>query len=348
MNKKVALLMSGGVDSSYCAYLLKEQGYEIHGIYLKLHGREELHAANIRNIQKASTHLGFDYNVLDAQELFREHVYNEFVRGYQEGRTPNPCAMCNPRMKFGFAFAKAMEMGCDAIATGHYARVEKGRIREAFDSHKDQSYFLFGIPQEVIDRVIFPLGELLKQDIKPIALAKLPWLGNIETYKESQEICFVEKDYVDVLRQHLSVEQEGEIVNTHGQRIGTHKGYMQYTIGKRKGFFVHGAHTPHYVLAIHPKENQIVVGTKDELAKNRVLANPLTLPHDFKPRECMVKIRYRSPKTPARVHLDANGQLIANLKEHAYGVANGQALVLYDGDLVLGGGFIVHSEIAPS
>ncbi|MDE7216969.1 MAG: 7-cyano-7-deazaguanine synthase, partial [Helicobacter sp.] len=223
MNKKVALLMSGGVDSSYCAYLLKEQGYEIHGIYLKLHGREELHAANIRNIQKASAHLGFGYDVLDAQELFKEHVYNEFVRGYQEGRTPNPCAMCNPRMKFGFAFAKAMEMGCDYIATGHYARVAKGRIREAFDSRKDQSYFLFGIPQEAIDRVIFPLGEMLKQDIKPIALAKLPWLGNIETYKESQEICFVEKDYVDVLRQHVSVEQTGEIMNTQGQRIGTHK-----------------------------------------------------------------------------------------------------------------------------
>ncbi|MDE7217402.1 MAG: tRNA 2-thiouridine(34) synthase MnmA, partial [Helicobacter sp.] len=252
------------------------------------------------------------------------------------------------RMKFGFAFAKAMEMGCDYIATGHYARVAKGRIREAADARKDQSYFLFGIPQEAIDRVIFPLGEMLKQDIKPIALAKLPWLGNIETYKESQEICFVEKDYVDVLRQHVSVEQAGEIMNTQGQTIGTHKGYMQYTIGKRKGFFVNGAHTPHYVLAIHPKENQIVVGTKDELAKNRVLANPLALPHDFTSRECMVKIRYRSPKTPASVHLDSRGQLIANLKEHAYGVANGQALVLYDGDLVLGGGFIVHSEIAPS
>ncbi len=346
MSKKVALLMSGGVDSSYCAYLLQEQGFHVTGIYLKLHTRDDLHEQNIRNIAKAAEFLGIKYEVLDAQTLFKQFVYDEFIKGYQEGRTPNPCAMCNPRMKFGFAFTQAMNMGCDYIATGHYARVQDGRIKEAFDKVKDQSYFLFGISQEAINKVIFPLGNFRKEDIKPIALAKLPWLGSLETYKDSQEICFVEKDYVDILKRHLDVDTEGDIVDTEGKKIGKHKGYMQYTIGKRKGFFVDGAHTPHYVLSINPRENQLIVGSKEELAKNLVYAEPIALPNDFSEMECAVKIRYKSPKTKALVRIGKTGQLEAYLKEHAYGVANGQALVLYDDDLVLGGGFISHSEIA--
>lgn len=342
--KNVALLLSGGVDSSYCAYLLKEQGYDVQGIYLKLHERNELHEVNIRNIQKVSEYLGFPYHVLEAQELFKKFVYDEFVQGYKEGRTPNPCAMCNPRVKFGFALTQAIEMGCEYIATGHYARVENGRIKEAADKHKDQSYFLFGISQEAIDKVIFPLGDFIKEDIKPIALKKLPWLGTLETYKESQEICFVESSYIDVLKRHVNVEQEGEILNTEGKKIGSHKGYMQYTIGKRKGFRIDGAHTPHYVLSINPQENQIIVGEKEELAKNHVFAHPLSLPKNFSTMECAIKIRYRSPKTPAFVRLNKQGQLEAILKENAYGVANGQALVMYDGDIVLGGGFIVDSS----
>ncbi|RAX57325.1 tRNA 2-thiouridine(34) synthase MnmA [Helicobacter monodelphidis] len=344
--KKVALLMSGGVDSSYCAYLLKEQGYEVLGVYLKLHRREELHTQNIRNIQKASEKLNINYTILEFQELFSKFVYEEFITSYKEGRTPNPCAICNPQMKFGFALQKALELGYPNIATGHYARIENGRIKEAYDKNKDQSYFLFGISQDAINRVIFPLGHSIKAEIKPTALEKLPWLGSLETYKDSQEICFVETNYIDILKKHYPVDTIGDIVDKKGNKIGQHQGYMQYTIGKRKGFRVDGAHTPHYVIGIHPQNNQITVGSKEDLAKNLVHAKPVSLPKDFKQIECSVKIRYRSPKIPATVFLNANGQLEARLKEKAYGVANGQALVLYDNDCIIGGGFISHSEIA--
>ena len=188
---KVAMLLSGGIDSSYGAYLLQLEGYEVEGIYLKLHNDEKKHETCIKNVEKIGQFLNIKTHIIDAQETFKRIVYDSFVRSYEAGLTPNPCALCNPHMKFGLALEKALEMGCEKIATGHYARVVDGRIAEAVDGSKDQSYFLFGISQEAIDRVIFPLGELIKKELKPIALEKLPWLGSLETYKESQDVCFI-------------------------------------------------------------------------------------------------------------------------------------------------------------
>ncbi|ANV98491.1 tRNA 2-thiouridine(34) synthase MnmA [Helicobacter enhydrae] len=340
---KVALLMSGGVDSSYCAYLLKKQGHEVLGIYLKLHGKEEKHQMFIQNCEKVASKLEIEFQVIDAQKEFKEKVYDEFIASYQRGETPNPCALCNPLMKFGLALDRAMEMGCEKIATGHYARIEEingiKRIAQAKDPSKDQSYFLYAISQHAIDSLIFPLGDYFKSDVKKEAFEAMPWFGTLETYKESQEICFVETDYIDILKKTLQVDQKGVVKDTAGNVVGEHKGYMQYTVGKRKGFSVKGALEPHYVLGIDAQKNELIVGKKEELAVNRVKAVNKSL-NQFTDGEYEVKIRYRSQKSKAKVTLK-DGVIEAELYEDVFGVAKGQALVVYQGECVLGGGVIV-------
>lgn len=342
--KRVALLMSGGVDSSYCAYLLKEQGYIVTGIYLKLHDKEEKHKIFIKNCEMAAKHLGIDFKVVDAKKDFREAVYNKFIDSYQKGETPNPCALCNPLMKFGLALQKALELGCEYIATGHYAQVVEfngvKRIKEAKDKRKDQSYFLYAISQDAINRLIFPLGDKIKEDIKPIALKLLPWLGSLETYKDSQEICFVETDYIDVLKKHIEVDKRGKVLDVQGNVVGEHKGYMHYTIGKRKGFSVKGALNPHFVVSINPRKNEIVVGEKIDLKVDVVKADNKSLPSIFTNEELEVKVRYRSSRTKALINIE-NNTITATLQEPIFGVAKGQALVVYKDDIVLGGGVIV-------
>lgn len=343
-SKRVALLMSGGVDSSYCAYLLKKQGYVVTGIYLKLHDKEEKHKVFINNCEKAAKHLNIDFRVIDAKKDFREAVYNKFIDSYQRGETPNPCALCNPLMKFGLALEKALELGCEYIATGHYAQITElngiKRIKEARDKTKDQSYFLYAISQSAIDRLIFPLGDKIKEEIKPLALKLLPWLGSLETYKDSQEICFVETDYIDVLKKHIEVDKKGNVLDIHGNVVGEHKGYMHYTIGKRKGFSVKGALNPHFVLSINPRKNEIIVGEKINLKVDVVKADNKSLPSIFAQKELEVKVRYRSARTKALINIE-NNTITATLQEPVFGVAKGQALVVYKDDVVLGGGVIV-------
>jgi tRNA-specific 2-thiouridylase len=336
---KVAFLLSGGIDSSYGAYLLQKDGYEVEGVYLKLHDDEKKHKTCIENVKKVGEFLNIKIHIIDAKKEFKQIVYDSFVKAYKAGLTPNPCALCNPHMKFGLALKKALEFGCEKIATGHYARVKDGRIAQAADLTKDQSYFLFGISQEAIDRVIFPLSELTKEEIKPIALKKLPWLGSLQTYKESQDVCFINSDYMDILRLHVKVDEPGVVVDTDGNEIGVHQGYMHYTVGKRRGFRIDGAHEPHYVLRTNPAKNEIVVGKKDELKTTTIQAQNLSLPKTFKDGIYGVKVRYRSPKVKADVSLK-DGVIKASLKEPVYGVAPGQALVIYEDDKVLGGGWI--------
>ncbi|NLC27493.1 MAG: tRNA 2-thiouridine(34) synthase MnmA [Campylobacteraceae bacterium] len=336
---KVAALFSGGLDSSYMAYLLKNSGYEVEGIYLKLHNNEDKHDKAIENVKRVGEFLDIKTHIVDMKEDFKKIIYEHFINSYKAGLTPNPCALCNPHIKFGLAFEKAVELGCEKIATGHYVQVENGFIKEAVDKSKDQSYFLFGISKEAKSRVIFPLGGLLKEEIKPIALKKLPWLGSLETYKDSQDICFITKDYIDILRSHVDVDISGVVKNRDGDAIGVHQGYMHYTVGKRRGFRIDGAHDPHYVLETNPKENTIIVGKREELKAYEVNAKNYSLPKDFKSGKYGIKVRYRSPKIEAFVEL--NGEKISvKLVEPVFGIAAGQALVIYDEDKVIGGGWI--------
>jgi tRNA-specific 2-thiouridylase len=330
--------MSGGVDSTVSAYRLKEEGHEIQGVYMKLHNDDDYHAENIRKVKKVAEYLGIDYHILDLREKFNEYVYNPFVKNYEIGLTPNPCVMCNRFVKFGALVDFAKSLGMDKLATGHYVRLEDGFITEATDMSKDQSYFLSNVAKENLEFVIFPLGQMYKEDIKKFA-AGIDVLKEFSSQKESSEICFVPQTYVEVLQKHMDIDKPGNVLNTKGEVVGKHRGYMHYTIGKRKGFEVRGAHEPHYVIKIKPKENEIVVGLKDELDINSFEIKDINMFIDKKEFECSVKIRYRSAKTPCRVKVEGSCARV-ELKEPVQGLAAGQMAVFYDGQKVIGGGWI--------
>lgn len=343
--KKVALLMSGGIDSSYSAYILKKD-YEVSGIYLKLHNKEEKHKFFIEKCNIVSKNLNINFEILDLQNEFREIVYKYFVDSYKNAKTPNPCAMCNPNIKFGLALEAALKRGFDYIASGHYARIKNingiNYIQEALDKSKDQSYFLFGISKVAKDRLLFPLGDKLKSEVKKEAFSAMSWFGELEEYKDSQEICFVDKDYISTINKDINVEEKGFIKDKLGNIIGEHKGYMQYTIGKRKGLNIPLSQTPKYVIDINANDNVVVVGDKNDLIKKEIIANIISL-DNFKDGIYNIKIRYKSKSIRAEIKIIDN-KIFAYPLESVYGVANGQALVIYKDNIVLGGGFILDSK----
>jgi tRNA-specific 2-thiouridylase len=269
---------------------------------------------------------------------FDKEVYSYFLESYKEGLTPNPCVMCNRNIKFGKMIEFADTIGAAYIATGHYIKCDGEFIYMADDPNKDQSYFLCEVKPEVLPRLIFPLGTWVKEDVKAYA-ADIEVLKDFATQKESSEICFVENTYDEVLAKHMDIDMPGETVDTEGNVVGTHKGYMHYTIGKRRGFVVNGAHDPHFVLDIKPKTNQIVVGTKEQLEAHAFEMKQINL---FKPMttfECMVKVRYRTTAVPCRVEVEGERAKVT-LKEPVFGLAKGQIAAFYEEDRLIGGGVI--------
>ena len=334
---RVLVGISGGVDSAVTTYLLKKAGYEVIGIYLKMHSGVN-HSENLKKIEKLSKKIGFSYVVEDVEEEFRKEVYEYFIKSYEEGSTPNPCAMCNKQIKFGIFMNFLEKYNCEKAATGHYVRNDGKFLYEAKDKNKDQSYFLFGIKKEVLPKLIFPLGEYTKNEIKLIA--KEIGLEEFATQKESQDICFIENSYIDVLKFHFNPEKKGKVVNKKGQKIGIHKGYAFYTIGQRKGFSLFKANKPHYVIGIDAKTNTIIVGDKKDLEKKLVFLKGVNLFIDDKIFECEAKVRYRAPKLKAVVKMESKTKAVVKFKEAATGVAKGQACVFYEGEKLLGGGWI--------
>ena len=353
---KILVAMSGGVDSTVTAYTLLQQGHEVEGCYMKLHGKPNYHEANIAKVEKAAQFLGIKHHILDLQDDFKERVYMPFVASYKAGKTPNPCAWCNRFIKLGKLLEFAKSLNCEKLATGHYARVENGLLKTAFDETKDQSYFLASADKSALSYLIFPLGEKKKEAVKAFA-ATIKELESFATQKESAEICFVENTYIEVLQQFMPTNIKGSVLNSSGKIIGKHEGYMHYTIGKRRGFEVRGAHEPHFVLKIKPQSNEIVVGLKDELkvsefelekinllvdktflSENKLLQNSLNAENfSFK---CEVKIRYRSKSTVCVVQVLPNLSAKITLLEPVYALASGQMAVFYDKDTVLASGFI--------
>lgn len=350
---KIIIGMSGGVDSSAAAALLVEKGYDVVGVTLKMwptncgRTREDI-CFDERAIAAAAdvaARLGIPHQVRDIQPLFRKRVISYFCREYRKGRTPNPCVVCNAAVKFPTLIRLADELGAGFVATGHYARVER-RDGRAFllrgrDREKDQAYFLSRLPQPVFRRVQFPLGNRTKSGIKKLATEKGLGVGD---RPESQEICFIpDDDYRGFLREaFVEGAAPGKIVDKDGEVIGTHEGIEYYTVGQRKGLNIR-SNVRRYVVSIDPERRELVVGGIDDLAGEELRAtdmNWIAFEKPPGPFRALVKIRYRHPGADATVTPRDDGSVSVRFDEAQKGITPGQAAVIYDRDLVIGGGWI--------
>jgi len=338
-NKNILVGMSGGVDSTVTAVLLQKEGYEVIGVYMKLHEKEGYHEENYTKVKRVGEYLGIDVHFLDLSADFKDEVYDYFVETYKQGLTPNPCVMCNRTIKFGKMIEFADSLGIEKVATGHYLNCDGEFFYMAKDDSKDQSYFVAQVKKEVLPRLMFPLGSWIKDDVKEFA-SKIAPLQDFATQKESSEICFVENDYTEILEKHMNIDLAGDTINEKGEVVGTHKGYMHYTIGKRRGFTVDGAHDPHFVLAIKPEDNQIVVGKRDELQVDSFKIKKVNLfKEGLTDFDSTVKVRYRTRAISCRVKLNGDTGEV-ELSESVFGLAYGQIAVFYEGNKVIGSGVI--------
>ena len=337
---KVAVAVSGGVDSSAAALLLKEAAYEVIGIHMRLWDspRCDYQAHRAENICRI---LDIPYHQVDLQKKFEFCVVDYFCQEYQQGRTPNPCVACNQHIKFGLLLDKALSLGADYLATGHYAKVKHSRdghrLLKAADTSRDQSYFLYTLTQEKLGHVLFPLGEHSRDEVKQMAKqAGLP-----TATRSSQDICFIsQKNYGAFLSQRFST-LPGDIIDTQGRKLGQHRGIAFYTIGQRHGLGL-ASDKPLYVIKIEPESNRIVLGHEKELYSQKLTAQKLSWISGKAPREPITikaKIRYKSKEAEA-VLFFRNDSVDVHFTQPQKAVTPGQAIVFYNVDEVMGGGII--------
>ena len=352
--QRVLLGMSGGVDSSVAGHLLREQGYDVVGVTMKVWPQDCISRAEdkccgpqaIADARGVAHALGIPHYVVDEADQFEKLVIDYFSSEYQAGRTPNPCILCNEKLKFGNLWQKAEALDCDFIATGHYAIIEhqSGRavLRKGIDQRKDQSYFLFSLQQPQLRRALTPLGKMSKPEIRAIARK----LGlKVADKADSQEICFVPgQDYKAFLRSHLPESEfdRGGVYDLNGQFLGTHDGIEMFTVGQRKGL-PGGSARPRYVVDLDPETNRVIVGSAEDLLVEEFeidRVNWVSCVAGDDPIEATVKIRYNHRGTPATLTPLSGNRLRVRLREAQKAITPGQAAVFYDDDVVLGGGWI--------
>lgn len=356
MVKRAAVAMSGGIDSSVCAYLMKESGFDCTGITMKLFQNKDilieednscLASKDAKDAENVAAFLGIPHYTFDLKEPFFSSVIDSFVSDYKRGATPNPCINCNKHLKFGALFDKTLELGCSYLATGHYANVEfceeSGRylLKKALDSNKDQSYFLYSLSQEVLSKTKFPLGNMSKSEVR--LLAEKNGFANSKK-SDSQDICFIpDGDYASFIERYTKENfPEGNFVDKEGNILGRHKGIIRYTIGQRKGLGIAYSH-PLYVLSINPCDNSITLSSEEELFSDTLFADNINLISVEKIKEPLrvkARIRYRHKEQDATVFQTNDDEIKVVFDHPQRAITKGQAVVLYDKDVVVGGGTI--------
>ena len=350
MKKKVIVAMSGGVDSSTTAALLKEQGYDVSGITMQLwdYAEEESGCCSLSDVfdaRQAANQIGIKHTVVDYKEDFQKYVVKDFIDKYYCGQTPNPCIMCNEHMKFNFLLNKSLEMGADFLATGHYAKISKNNegiffLEKGKDKFKDQSYFLFTLSQKELSRLMFPLGALTKKEVRVMSEG---FELSVAAKKDSQDVCFIAKDYRGFVEKNLPgfSAKLGEIKSLNGEVLGTHSGIHNFTIGQRKKLGINSLKAM-YVVSINFENNDVIVGDKDDLYSKVLFANNLNWtvdPSQLLEKKIEAKIRYRSPESKASIRF-IDDRLHVLFDEAQRSITPGQAIVFYHEDKVLGGGWI--------
>lgn len=343
--------LSGGVDSAMAAASLRIAGWEVYGLHFLLSDSFSGTEARTAAVKQVGEHLEIPLEVLDLRKTFRRCVIDPFVDTYLKGLTPNPCVMCNQKIKFEFLFDYAKQHEIDHIATGHYVRIRKKDENQYFellrgkDSRKDQSYFLHRLNQSFLSKAVFPLGEITKDEVRKQALEmRLP----VQSVSESQEICFIpENDYRPFIENQRGpgVNESGNIINNRGEVLGQHTGAFRYTIGQRQGIGV-ASSRPYYVKEIRPGKNEVVVGRKEALYLTKLEAhgfNWIGGPPVQRVTEAQAQIRYRHRPAPGHLEVISPDKVEFIFDEPQWAVAPGQALVCYEGERVLGGGWITKS-----